>query len=90
MEGAEITMERLEYVVVHGVAIKPGKPVIIGTIGNKPVIGLPGYPLSALTVLREVLLPIEPAVLPRAQVAEYIYEPEPSAVLGELLPGMWR
>jgi F-type H+-transporting ATPase subunit gamma len=34
----------------------------------------------------EVLLPIEPAVLPRVQVAEYIYEPEPSAVLGGLLP----
>jgi F-type H+-transporting ATPase subunit gamma len=34
----------------------------------------------------EVLLPIEPAVLPRVQVAEYIYEPDPSAVLGELLP----
>ena len=36
----------LGEVLVHGVAIKPGKPVIIGRIGNKPVIGLPGYPLS--------------------------------------------
>jgi len=44
-------------VLVHGVAIKPGKPVIIGTIHNKPVIGLPGYPLSALTILRELVLP---------------------------------
>jgi F-type H+-transporting ATPase subunit gamma len=34
----------------------------------------------------DVLLPIEPAVLPRAQVAEYIYEPGPSAVLEGLLP----
>ena len=48
----------LGEVLVHGVAIKPGKPVIIGRIGNKPVIGLPGYPLSALTVLREIVLPI--------------------------------
>jgi putative molybdopterin biosynthesis protein len=47
----------LGEVLVHGVAIKPGKPVIIGRIGNKPVIGLPGYPLSALTVLREIVLP---------------------------------
>jgi putative molybdopterin biosynthesis protein len=42
-------------VVVHGVAIKPGKPVIIGAVGKIPVIGMPGYPLSALTVLRELV-----------------------------------
>jgi putative molybdopterin biosynthesis protein len=45
-------------VLVHGVAIKPGKPVIIGRIAGKPVIGMPGYPLSALTVLRELVLPL--------------------------------
>ena len=47
----------LGEVLVHGVAIKPGKPVIIGRIKDKPVFGLPGYPLSALTVLREIILP---------------------------------
>ena len=47
----------LGEVLVHGVAIKPGKPVIIGKIDKKPVIGLPGYPLSALTVIREIILP---------------------------------
>ena len=47
----------LGEVLVHGVAIKPGKPVIIGRINEKPVFGLPGYPLSALTVLREIILP---------------------------------
>ena len=48
------------------------------------------YPRFITTMIQrptmEVLLPIEPAMLPRAQVAEYIYEPDPSAVLGELLP----
>ena len=48
----------LGEVLVHGVAIKPGKPVIIGRIAKKPVIGLPGYPLSALTVIREIVLPL--------------------------------
>jgi putative molybdopterin biosynthesis protein len=47
----------LGEVLVHGVAIKPGKPVIIGRIQGKPVIGLPGYPLSALTVMRELVIP---------------------------------
>ncbi len=34
-------------VIVHGVAIKPGKPVIIAFSGNKPIFGLPGHPVSA-------------------------------------------
>ena len=48
----------LGEVLVHGVAIKPGKPAIIGRINKKPVIGMPGYPLSALTVLREIVTPL--------------------------------
>jgi len=48
----------LGEVLIHGVAIKPGKPAIIGRIDKKPVIGMPGYPLSALTVLREIVTPL--------------------------------
>ena len=48
----------LGEVLMHGVAMKPGKPVIIGRIRGKPVIGLPGYPLSAVTVLRELVTPL--------------------------------
>jgi putative molybdopterin biosynthesis protein len=48
----------LGEVLVHGIAIKPGKPAIIGRVGEKPVIGMPGYPLSALTILREIVLPL--------------------------------
>ncbi|NOR24560.1 MAG: molybdopterin biosynthesis protein [Desulforhopalus sp.] len=39
-------------VIVHGVAITPGKPVILAMIGDTPVIGLPGYPVSALLTMR--------------------------------------
>ena len=48
----------LGEVLIHGVAIKPGKPAIIGRIEKKPIIGMPGYPLSALTVLREIVTPL--------------------------------
>lgn len=37
--------------LVHGIALSPGKPTIIGKINNKPVIGLPGHPASAYVVL---------------------------------------
>lgn len=41
-------IEELGTVVTHGVAIRPGKPVILGAIKGKPVLGLPGYPVSAV------------------------------------------
>ena len=41
----------LGEVLVHGIAIAPGKPTIIGTARGKPVIGLPGHPASAFVVL---------------------------------------
>jgi putative molybdopterin biosynthesis protein len=34
-------------VAVHGVAVRPGHPVVLGTAGRTPVIGVPGYPVSA-------------------------------------------
>jgi putative molybdopterin biosynthesis protein len=54
---ADVVAE-LGEVLVHGIAIKPGKPAIIGRVAGKPVIGMPGYPLSALTVIREVAAPL--------------------------------
>jgi putative molybdopterin biosynthesis protein len=37
----------LGEVILHGVGIRPGKPVILGLVGGKPVLGIPGYPVSA-------------------------------------------
>lgn len=39
-------------VLVHGIALKPGKPTIIGECENKVVIGLPGHPVSAIIVFK--------------------------------------
>lgn len=38
----------LGEVVIHGVGIRPGKPVVLGVIDEKPVLGIPGYPVSAV------------------------------------------
>ena len=48
--AAAIIAEQGE-VLIHGVAIAPGKPTIIGRCGAVPVIGLPGHPASAFIVL---------------------------------------
>jgi putative molybdopterin biosynthesis protein len=39
-------IRELGEVILHGVGIKPGKPVILGLVKGKPVIGIPGYPVS--------------------------------------------
>jgi putative molybdopterin biosynthesis protein len=54
----ESVIRSLGELVFHGVAVKPGKPVMLGNIEGKPVLGLPGYPLAAQTVLREFAAPL--------------------------------
>jgi molybdenum cofactor synthesis domain-containing protein len=44
-------------VLVHGLALKPGKPTFIAVTDEKPVFGLPGYPVSALMVFDQLVAP---------------------------------
>ncbi|MCE5243916.1 MAG: molybdopterin biosynthesis protein [Syntrophobacteraceae bacterium] len=48
----------LGEVLVHGVAMMPGKPVILGIISGKPVIGVPGYPVSAIMAFEQFVVPL--------------------------------
>lgn len=48
----------LGEVLVHGIEIMPGKPAICAVVDGKPVLGVPGYPVSAVVVCREVLRPL--------------------------------
>ncbi len=52
------TVEELGQLLVHGIAIKPGKPVIMGIVKNKPVIGIPGYPVSAAITTNLFIKPL--------------------------------
>ena len=52
MDFSTDVLGSLGRVIVHGVAIKPGKPVILALIDDTPVIGLPGYPISAVLTLQ--------------------------------------
>ena len=45
-------------VLVHGVNVRPGKPTILGACDGKPVIGLPGNPVSALVIANLFLVPV--------------------------------
>ena len=43
--------------LVHGIDVMPGKPAVLGTLAGKPVLGVPGYPVSAIVIAREILRP---------------------------------
>jgi molybdopterin molybdotransferase len=45
-------------VLVHGVSVRPGKPTILAVCDSKPVIGLPGNPVSALVVAGMFVVPV--------------------------------
>ncbi len=45
-------------IVVHGVALKPGKPICLAVSGGKPVVILPGFPTSAIFTFHEFVAPV--------------------------------
>ena len=60
------TVEKLGSLVVHGVAIRPGHPIVLGVVMDKPVIGIPGYPVSAVIACELFVQPIIESKLGRA------------------------
>ena len=51
-------IRELGQVLYHGIAMKPGKPAILGCQGAKPILGVPGYPVSGIIVVEQLLKPL--------------------------------
>lgn len=51
-------IRQLGQVLYHGIAMKPGKPAILGYRGNTPILGVPGYPVSGIIVVEQLLKPL--------------------------------
>jgi putative molybdopterin biosynthesis protein len=70
---------RLGRIAVDGVAVRPGHPVLLGAVGAVPVVGVPGYPVSAAftyeLLAREVLGDLAGGVPPRMEVEARAAEP---------------
>ena len=69
----DLTIDVLQLkgeVLFHGIAVKPGKPTVLGMIGKTPVLGMPGYPTSCLSNAYMLLVPMlrRMARLPEHQV----------------------
>ena len=67
---AQIVSE-LGDVMVHGIAMKPGKPTILGKINGKAVIGIPGYPVSAYFAFETFVKPILLSFIKRVDQPNY-------------------
>ncbi len=63
--------------LLHGVSIKPGKPMLVGRLEGSAYVGLPGYPVSAMMVFRTF-------VAPALRTAAGIPEPERATMPGTL------
>ena len=68
----DLTLEVIESfensrVLAHGVAVRPGKPTILATLGERPVIGLPGHPVSAMIVFQILIRPIIHSMVSRSK-----------------------
>ena len=51
-------VSRLGRIVVHGVALKPGKPLCLGIVQGKPIVALPGFPTSAIFTFHGFVAPV--------------------------------
>ncbi|THE63890.1 molybdopterin biosynthesis protein [Salinadaptatus halalkaliphilus] len=70
-------IEEQGELLLHGVGVKPGKPMLVGRLEESAYVGLPGYPVSAMMVFRTF-------VAPALREAAGVPEPETATVSGEL------
>ncbi|MBI9084904.1 MAG: molybdopterin biosynthesis protein [Desulfobacterales bacterium] len=74
---ARAVIAELGEVLVHGVTIMPGKPVIMGTVSDRPVFGIPGYPVSAIIAFEQFVRPM---------ICRMLGRPDFEPVLAEVVP----
>ncbi len=70
-------IEEQGELLLHGVAVKPGKPMLVGRLDDSAYVGLPGYPVSAMMVFRTF-------VAPAIRAAAGVPEPETAIVEGRM------
>lgn len=51
-------LSQLGELLVHGVTVMPGKPTLLASVQDHPVVGIPGYPVSAVVSFREFVRPL--------------------------------
>lgn len=77
----------LGKILAHGVAIRPGHPVVLGAVEGKPVVGVPGYPVSAVLTMELFVKPLiyrlQGIVPPQRPVVEAVMTRKVFSPMGE-------
>jgi len=90
MGSRDLVIEAIESfddaeILLHGVAVSPGKPLILARIGRLPIVGLPGHPVSAMVCFEQFVVPL----IRRLEGEDVVYpflRPTVSAILGRNVP----
>jgi molybdopterin molybdotransferase len=72
-------------ILLHGVSVSPGKPLILARVGSKPVVGLPGHPVSALVCFEQFVVPLIRRLQGEDVVSPFL-RPAVEAVLSRNVP----
>lgn len=72
MDSTCAVIDELGELLLHGIAMKPGKPTIVGNIGGKPVFGLPGHPVAAHFVSEIFVRPLVAQLLGCEEKITYV------------------
>ncbi len=78
-------VDELGEVLVHGVTIMPGKPVLIGEIKDKPIFGIPGYPVSAIVAFEQFVGPLMSLMLGQPEKERSTVQVEPTRKIASKL-----
>jgi putative molybdopterin biosynthesis protein len=82
---ARDVIDDLGEVLVHGVTIMPGKPVIIGGVNGWPVFGIPGYPVSAIIAFEQFVGPLILRMLGKPETERPVAHVEPTRKIASKL-----
>jgi putative molybdopterin biosynthesis protein len=82
---AKTAIVDLGKIWVHGVTIMPGKPVVIGAVENKPVFGIPGYPVSAIIAFEQFVQPLIYALLGQPDPVKETIDVQPTKKIASKL-----
>jgi molybdenum cofactor synthesis domain-containing protein len=75
-------LSQLGELLVHGVTVMPGKPTLLAAVQDRPVVGIPGYPVSAVVSFREFVRPL----LYQIQGMQATDPQKVEAIMGRKLP----
>ncbi|MBI4963066.1 MAG: molybdopterin molybdotransferase MoeA [Desulfomonile tiedjei] len=90
MGSRDLVIEAIESyddaeILLHGVAVSPGKPLILARIGHRPVVGLPGHPVSAMVCFEQFVVPLIRRLEGEDVVSPFLH-PTVQAILSRNVP----